>query len=111
MVYASGILGNAVLEGELKIDHSDAKGENVILTYKLGSGMGATVLNKNLIMLNVPKDLPFKISKLFITSHPLLKNCAKEMMLNLRGALIKTQSSPHILPLNLSSVSTDFLGS
>ena len=99
MVYASGILGNAVLEGELKIDHSGAKVENVILTYKLGSGMGATVLNKNLIMLNVPKDLPFKISKLFITSHPLLKKlCEGSDAQFARSAHKNTELTAHFTP-------------
>ena len=59
-VYASNILGNAAVEGELTIEHLDAKGAEVIVTYKQGSGMGATVLNQRLIMLNVPKDVSVK---------------------------------------------------
>ena len=59
-VYASNILGNAAVEGELTIEHLDAKGADVIVTYKQGSGMGATVLNQRLIMLNVPKDVSVK---------------------------------------------------
>lgn len=59
-VYASNILGNAAVEGELTIEHLDAKGAELIVTYKQGSGMGATVLNQRLIMLNVPKDVSVK---------------------------------------------------
>ena len=40
MVYASNILGNAAVEGELTIEHLDAKGAEVIVTYKQGSGVG-----------------------------------------------------------------------
>lgn len=64
MVYASNILGNAAVEGELTIEHLDAKGAEVIVTYKQGSGMGATVLNQRLIMLNVPKDVSVKSFKI-----------------------------------------------
>ena len=63
-VYASNILGNAAVEGELTIEHLDAKGAEVIVTYKQGSGMGATVLNQRLIMLNVPKDVSVKSFKI-----------------------------------------------
>ena len=58
--YASNILGNAAVEGELTIEHLDAKGAEVIVTYKQGLGMGAAVLNQPLIMLNVPKDVSVK---------------------------------------------------
>jgi len=77
VVYASGILGNAALEGELKIDHSDAKGENVILTYKPDSGMGATVLNKNLIILNVPKDSPVENLKIIYLQPSTVKKTVR----------------------------------
>ncbi|MDB2398947.1 hypothetical protein N9W18_03340 [Planktomarina sp.] len=63
-VYASNILGNAAVEGELTIKHLDAKGADVIVTYKQGLGMGATVLNQRLIMLNVPKDVSVKRFKI-----------------------------------------------
>jgi len=63
-VYASDILGNAALEGELTIARLDAEGAEVILIYKQGSRMGATVLNQRLIMLNVPKDVPVKSFKI-----------------------------------------------
>ena len=63
-VYASDILGNAALEGELTIARLDAEGAEVILTYKQGSRMGATVLNQRVIMLNVPKDVPVKSFKI-----------------------------------------------
>ena len=36
----------------------------MILTYKQGSRMGATVLNQRVIMLNVPKDVPVKSFKI-----------------------------------------------
>ena len=78
MVYASGILGNAALEGELKIDHSDAKGESVILTYKPDSGMGAAVLNKNFIMLNVPKDSLVKNFKIIYLQPSALKKTGRK---------------------------------
>ena len=63
-VYASNILGNAAVEGELTIKHLDAKGADVIVTYKQGLGMGATVLNQRLFMLNVPKDVSVKRFKI-----------------------------------------------
>ena len=63
-MYASDILGNAALEGELTIARLDAEGAEVILIYKQGSRMGATVLNQRLIMLNVPKDVPVKSFKI-----------------------------------------------
>ena len=63
-VYANDILGNAALEGELTIARLDAEGAEVILTYKQGSRMGATVLNQRVIMLNVPKDVPVKSFKI-----------------------------------------------
>lgn len=66
-VYANDILGNAALEGELTIARLDAEGAEVILTYKQGSRMGATVLNQRVNMLNVPKDVPVKCFK--ITYH------------------------------------------
>ena len=78
MVYASCILGNAALEGEFKIDHSDAKGKNVVLTYKPGSGMGVTVLNKNLIMLKVPKDLPIKNFKIIYHQPSVVKKTVRK---------------------------------
>ena len=53
-LYASDILGNAALEGELTIARLDAEGAEVILTCKQGARMGATVLNQRVIMLNVP---------------------------------------------------------
>ena len=63
-MYASDILGNAALEGELTIARLDAEGAEVILTYKQGSEMGATVLNQRLILLSVPKDVPVKSFKI-----------------------------------------------
>ena len=63
-VYASDILGNVALESELTIARLDAEGAEVILTYKQGSRMGATVLNQRVIMLNVPKDVPVKSFKI-----------------------------------------------
>ena len=66
-VYANDILGYAALEGELTIARLDAEGAEVILTYKQGSRMGATVLNQRVNMLNVPKDVPVKCFK--ITHH------------------------------------------
>jgi hypothetical protein len=63
-VYASDILGNAALEGELTIARLDAEGAEVILTYKPGSRMGPTVLNQRVIILNVPKDVPVKSFKI-----------------------------------------------
>ena len=63
-VYASDILGNAALEGELTIARLDAAGAEVILTYKRGARMGATVLNQRVIMLNVPKNVPVKSFKI-----------------------------------------------
>ena len=63
-LYASDILGNVALESELTIARLDAEGAEVILTYKQGSRMGATVLNQRVIMLNVPKDVPVKSFKI-----------------------------------------------
>ena len=63
-VYANDILGNAALEGELTIARLDAEGAEVILTYKQGSRMGATVLNQRVNTLNVPKDVPVKCFKI-----------------------------------------------
>ena len=36
----------------------------MVLTYKQGARMGATVLNQRVIMLNVPKDVPVKSFKI-----------------------------------------------
>ena len=68
MVYASDILGNTAMEGELTIERMDAKGAEVSLTYQQGSAVGATVLNQRVIMLNLPKDVPVKSFK--IIYHP-----------------------------------------
>ena len=63
-VYASDILGNAALEGELTIARLGAEGAEVFLTYKQGARMGLTVLNQRVIMLNVPQDVPVKSFKI-----------------------------------------------
>ena len=75
--YASNILGNAAVEGELTIEHLDAKGAEVIVTYKQGSGMGATVLNKNLIILNVPKDSPVENFKIIYLQPSTVKKTVR----------------------------------
>jgi len=48
----------------LTIARLDAEGAEVVLTYKQGARMGATVLNQRVIMLNVPKDVPVKSFKI-----------------------------------------------
>ena len=75
--YASNILGNAAVEGELTIEHLDAKGAEVIVTYKQGSGMGATVLNKNLIILHVPKDSPVENFKIIYLQPSTVKKTVR----------------------------------
>lgn len=111
-VYASNILGNAAVEGELTIEHLDAKGAEVIVTYKQGSGMGATVLNQRLIMLNVPKDVSVKSFKNHLSRAACCqKNYAKKMTLRFPEALAILQRSLHILPFNLSSGRCAFQGS
>jgi hypothetical protein len=57
-------LATLLLKAKLTIARLDAEGAEVILTYKQGSRMGATVLNQRVIMLNVPKDAPVKSFKI-----------------------------------------------